>query len=409
LDYTGRKPSSWFVGQYLTLKNVDQVEVIDGEIFHTEGNKQLEVVFNEPIDPREGWFVVKSPLKTWGSVPVYLTVKTGESTVKRPSLKMSSKLKILQLADLHFSSFDGTCRDQYPEVADCKADKRTMKFIHKALDIEKPDLVVLTGDQIFGEDSFHSQSTLLKIVKPLIDRKIPYAMMFGNHDDEGNLNREQLAQFIQGLPYSLMERGTTDIEGVGNYVLQIPEKKPKLTIYIMDSHKYSPNPKVLPGYDWLKESQLDWIKEKHSKMPKAPLSMAFFHVPLPEYRNLEQGVVGNYKEGVTAPKYNTGARDILKSLGVSVVSVGHDHCNDYCLKDSKKLGSDVDGDIWLCYGGAVGEGGYGGYGGTTRRLRLFEIDSSKGQIKTWKILETTMEKFDEQILVKDGQPVNLLV
>ena len=402
LDYTGNRPSSWIRGDYLTLKTVGQVKIVDGEIVYTPGTVPVDVVFNSAVDPRDEWTVLPTPLRTSGTVPVFLTVKSGERVHRdtRPEIRMEDgKLKILQLADLHLSSFDGVCRDQYPQISDeCKADERTMVFVNKLLDIEKPDLVIFTGDQVFGEDSFHVQSTVLKLVAPLIDRNIPYAAMFGNHDDEGSMTREELCAFFETLPMSLVERGPSDIDGVGNYVLSIPRDDPKLTIYIMDSHKYSPKPRQLPGYDWIKENQLEWIKQRHQELGNTDLSMAFFHIPLPEYTNLAQGYVGNFKEGITAPKYNSGARDVLQSLGVSVVSVGHDHCNDYCLKDVKE-----DEGIWLCYGGGGGEGGYGGYGGTTRRARVYEIDGKT--ITTWKRLETTLELFDRQVLVREGTPV----
>lgn len=411
LDYNGAKPSSWLRGQYLRLETAGQVYAIGGRLAYTEGDNPVEVVFNQPVDPRPGWQVVKQPLNTWGSVPVYVTIKTRTTTsVEPPAFRMNGHhLKIVQLADLHLSSFDGVCRDQFPQTDDCKADAKTLQFVNKVLDVETPDLVMLTGDQVFGDDSFHTQSTILKLVAPLINRKIPYAVMFGNHDDEGSLNREELCEFYKTLPYCLIQRGPRDIDGVGNYALSISgNNSTPLNIYVMDSHKYSPNAKILPGYDWLKESQLEWIKQQKSMLPTTPLSMAFFHIPLPEHRNIDQGYVGNFKEGITAPKFNSGGRDVLKSIGVSVLSVGHDHCNDYCLLDHKEDASSDsigEGDIWLCYGGGGGEGGYAGYGGTTRRIRVFHVDAEKQEIKTWKRLETTMEVFDEQVLVRNGQPV----
>jgi predicted phosphodiesterase len=61
------------------------------------------------------------------------------------------------------------------------------------LDVEKPDLVILTGDQLH-HDILDSQSALFKVVAPLIERSIPYAVVFGNHDDEGTytLSRESI-------------------------------------------------------------------------------------------------------------------------------------------------------------------------------------------------------------------------
>jgi 3',5'-cyclic AMP phosphodiesterase CpdA len=379
----------------------------------------IDLLFGlDAVDPRPNWNLTKIPLQQITSdLPTYMTVKRKTpAPLLLPEIDLTvraskkSSYKILQVADLHFGTGEGTCRDQYPEVEDCKADKRTLTFLNRVLDLDNPDLVVLTGDQIFGEDSFDSITTTLKFLKPLIDREIPYALMFGNHDDEGSMSREQLMSFLQTLPYSLAKSGPDEIEGVGNYYFQVTDEETNesaLSFFVLDSHKYSQHPKVLPGYDWIKEDQLEYIKEldKSLKYGRNDLKFAFFHIPLPEFKNLQQGYTGNYKEGITAPRYNTFARQVLQEIGVSVISVGHDHCNDYCLLDSK-VGED-NNKIWLCYGGAVGEGGYGGYGGTTRRLRTFEVDLSSRSIKSYKRLETAPDQiFDEQTLVANGKPVS---
>lgn len=138
--------------------------------------------------------------------------------------------------------------------------------------------------------------------------------------------------------------------------------------------------------------------------------MAFFHIPLPEYLHFQSQqepdkqnlVIGNYKEGITAPKYNSGGLKALHDLKVSAVSVGHDHCNDYCLLEDS---ISKDEKIWLCYGGGGGEGGYAGYGGTERRIRIFEIDTQGNSIYTWKRLNGTPDEiFDHQTIVSDGVP-----
>ncbi|ONH68065.1 Phosphatase DCR2 [Cyberlindnera fabianii] len=430
---TGKK-WSFFTQQYLFVKSVPLTEIMgndavtkltvkpDGSVVHEiekfDPNRSnrfyygLDVIFSSPIDPRHDWTIHATPISgIQGNVPVFITTKNspGADQNGQPSLRVKDdgKFKILQVADLHFSSFEGICRDQFPEVPNCKADSRTLTFVNKVLDIEKPDLVVLTGDQIFGEDSFDSITTTLKYVQPFIERRIPYAITFGNHDDEGSMSREELMAFMKTLPFNVASEGPSDIDGVGNYILHVfSNNGPLINLYMLDSHKYSLSPKI-PGYDWVKENQLEWLKKNKPDAPTGdvnPINMAFFHIPLPEYRNVQGGIVGNAKEGITAPKYNTGTRDVLQSLGISVVSVGHDHCNDYCTMDVKD--GSQDDKIWLCYGGGSGEGGYGGYGGTTRRLRVFEMSTNEGVVKSWKRLETTPDEvFDVQTLVSGGKPI----
>jgi DNA repair exonuclease SbcCD nuclease subunit len=69
-------------------------------------------------------------------------------------------------------------------LPESEADPLTVDFIGKILDVEKPDLVILTGDQLH-HDIPDSQSALFKVVAPIINRSIPFAAVFGNHDSEG--------------------------------------------------------------------------------------------------------------------------------------------------------------------------------------------------------------------------------
>jgi len=86
--------------------------------------------------------------------------------------------KILQVADAHFGEDpDGTWG---PEQ-----DKKSTKVIEAVLDYERPDLVVLSGDEITGE-GLKGQKEIQKywqrVVKPLQDRGIQWTMVLGNHD-----------------------------------------------------------------------------------------------------------------------------------------------------------------------------------------------------------------------------------
>lgn len=356
----------------------------------------------DAVEPRPDWTMVKTT-KMSGTHPIYLSYHRGSLDVHaypHPSLKFNSdgKFKILQVADLHFLTGEGFCRDPVPpeSASGCRADPRTLEFIDKVLEIEKPDLVVLTGDQIHGDTAFDSESALFKAYNPFIARKIPFAAILGNHDHKGLLSRTQVMELTLILPYSVSEVGPGDISGAGNYVLTVASSNAEslaATFYFIDTHEYSKNPKFARTYDWIHEDQLSFF-DSHQK--KLPLAMAFIHIPLPEYRNVGQGIIGQNPEGVTAPHHNSGARDKFAQWGVQVATCGHDHANDYCLKDSN---SDT-GDVWLCYGGGAGEGGYGGYNGYVRRLRLYELDETKGSIRTWKRREDSPDAvFDDQTLV----------
>jgi hypothetical protein len=179
-----------------------------------------------------------------------------------------------------------------------------------------------------------------------------------------------------------------DISGVGNYVVAVENPKssplPKLAdirstaiaigLWFLDTHKYSPNERKYPGYDWLKTNQISWFNWQHDQLSPWPvdsLQAAFIHIPLTEYRTVTNAIIGGWREAPTAPVYNSGFRDALAEKNIMVLSAGHDHANDYCMLDEMKRNRDEK--TWMCYGGGVGYGGYGGYGGYQRRLRVFEV------------------------------------
>ena len=187
----------------------------------------------------------------------------------------------MQIADLHFSVGAGPCRDP-SSPCDGGAYAYTESLVERALDAEKPDLVVFTGDQLNGQgSSWDATSVLAKFAAPVISRRIPWAAVFGNHDDEdarGSGFRRDQVRLMQGLPYSLVQEGPEDIHGVGNYVLKImsadASKTHLLTLYFLDSGAYSAGIIDWFGflrpteYDYIHQNQIDWfLKESGVFLP----------------------------------------------------------------------------------------------------------------------------------------------
>ena len=127
------------------------------------------------------------------------------------------------------------------------------------------------------------------VLEQVSKRKIPFAVTFGNHDDEQGLSREELLKIIQHIPYSLTST-TKGISGTTNFILPIKSsdgQKNAEILYIFDSHSYS-QIKGVRGYDYIDFNQIQWYRENSSKYTQTnggtPLpSLAFFHIPLPEY------------------------------------------------------------------------------------------------------------------------------
>jgi Leucine-rich repeat (LRR) protein len=276
---------------------------------------------------------------------------------EKPVLKFNarSRFKIVQFTDIHI---------QY----DSYRSDSTLVMMRMVIKKEKPDLVVLTGDIVASDNR---KQAWLKVAQVMIDAKVPWAAMLGNHDAEYELDKEQTMNVIVGLPYNLTIAGPKELAGKGNYVLPIQASKSKKTaavLYALDSEERE-QPDVK---EWMDESQVRWYKEQSTAFTKqnngTPLpALAFFHIPFPEFddvigKSTTYGI--NYEK--IHPKRNIES-NLFKALqekkDVMGVFVGHEHNNNYI--------GNID-DICLAFGQAGGRQIYGDLGSGARVIELYE-------------------------------------
>lgn len=239
----------------------------------------------------------------------------------------SGQFKIVQFTDIHYK-------------IDKEASSASLDMMRSTLDAEKPHLVVFTGDVISSSnEAAKSWDNVLEIV---ISRKIPYMVTLGNHDDEGEWKRKQIAEYLVKKPFILNKVALLkDIRGVLNASVSIKAQDGEnaAIIYAMDSHAYSRIPKV-KGYGWFGTSQIEWFnnesrKYKAGRTDTLP-ALAFFHIPLPEYslafNDMKNKRIGVRYEAECAPEINTGMFAAMLEAGdVMGTFVGHDHVNDYLV------------------------------------------------------------------------------
>lgn len=281
--------------------------------------------------------------------------------------------KILNLADI-----------QYSDVNDIGKRSYTEETIKTLIEQEKPDLILMTGDQTWTATQRSSVKSLIKFMDSF---KIPWAPVFGNHDGEGNADKNWLADRYEESEYCLFKKGPNNIGGVGNYIINIMEGgKIAESIIMMDSgvgrnypednehlmysdalkndyegEEKSKNYKEYKlnddgtrqqaqygtDYEFISESQIAWYKWAIEGAAKinggtAPESTAVFHIALPEYHEaylqwLDSGFdpamgFGEMREQVCCPKINSGLFDVMKELGSTKnVIVGHDHVNTFSV------------------------------------------------------------------------------
>lgn len=232
---------------------------------------------------------------------------------------------------------------------------------------------------------------------------------------------------LQNLPFSLCESGPEQIDGIGNFYLQVlahaPSQLPLSTLYFLDSHSQIQSKIHNPDYDPVKKSQIDWFvnvsqaqqsaREKDNNVNRFHLSLAFLHIPLPEFGDRHLIIRnGHRREPTESPSFNSHFYDALVKGDISALGCGHDHVNDFCALLPQQTQQDGDKTPqlgpWLCYGGGSEFGGYCSYGRKRfhRRTRVWELDTSTGSLKTWKRVEYAMDRVDKLVLVESGAVID---
>lgn len=275
--------------------------------------------------------------------------------------------KIAQFTDTHYIH------------GDARADT-VIKNIRHVMETERPDLVMLTGDVIYGKPAEQSLRDVLDAVAAF---NVPFGIVFGNHDDEQGLDRAALLRIAQTYPTNVT-RTEPDIHGSSNYVLPIAGHAGPDTaavIYCFDSNAYS-QINGIKGYDYIRGDQVEWYRRTSRALTAAhggtPLpAYAFFHIPLPEYSDAvadeDAPFVGTRKERPCVPALNSGLFTAMKECGdVRATFVGHDHSNDYAV-------------LWhgilLAYGRF--SGGNTVYNDLPNGARLIELHEDGQQFDTW--------------------------
>ena len=275
--------------------------------------------------------------------------------------------RIVQFTDIHY-------------VAGAEPSKKSISMMEATLDSEKPDLVVFTGDIVVKAPTKKGWDEVLDVV---ISRKIPYIVTFGNHDDESEMKRSEVAEYVSSKPYLVNKAvGIPGVSGFlnGAVTIEATNGKPGAILYAMDSHAYSKNSRV-KGYGWFAHNQVEWYRQTSASFLKASVdtlpALAFFHIPLPEYKlafdDLKNKRVGVRYENECPPEINTGMYAAMLEAGdVLGMFVGHDHVNDY-LVDYR--------DIALAYG--CWSGSENTYQRNKNGARIIELKEGRRRFSTY--------------------------
>ncbi len=306
---------------------------------------------------------------------------SAETTLK---FNEDGTFKIIQVADL---------QDNTNPV------KKTLEYIKEVAADEKPDLFVLTGDNI--SDSVargYTKANSVKRVRKAIDGfmstfeeiGVPVAVVFGNHDAEGRVSKEEQMAIYNEYDCCIAIDEGEKLYGCGTYNLPVYSsdgKRIAYNLWLFDSNMYDD---INGGYDHVHEDQIEWYVNTSNELKaqnngKAVPSLAFQHIIVNEIFNalvqVDKGTAGAVKGDdklyYALPENAKGElleipcpgeidslqfEKMVEQGDVKAIFSGHDHENSFEVSYN---GIDIIN---------TPTSGFGAYGGDNRGVRVITLD-----------------------------------
>lgn len=286
-----------------------------------------------------------------------------------------------------------------------------VRMLNDAYDKYKPDLIVLTGDNILGNhlcdarigtrkvindidgERESMRIAIDKVMAPIEKRNIPVGMIFGNHDDKNNLTKEEQADMFKKYSCNIGLDCAEESGDIATYNIPIYSEdgsEVKFNIWMLDSAWLDREQDK--GFEYVKPQAIEWYKKKSAELKEANggdvvPSLMFQHIPMIEilelieecdkkdkdavkgpdnkYFKLKPGVKGTMGEHPCTVEKKTGQIEAIKECGdVKAVVFGHDHTN--CFEGT------VDG-VNLIQTSCAS---FRCYGLRNRGVRLFDIEEN---------------------------------
>ncbi|MFB4352062.1 metallophosphoesterase family protein [Microbacterium sp. LS_15] len=335
-----------------------------------------------------------------GAAPANAAVTAEAGSTTRPTAPgRAGRLRFHSDGTFKVVQFNDTQDDEL-------TDRRTVELIEKVLDQEKPDFVVINGDVITGgcETRLAVKQAINNVVWPMESRQIPWAVTFGNHDEDSlpqsGVDEAGMLAIYRSYDYNVNAENTRGVTGTSNTIVTIGSSAKKnreaFALWLIDSGRYAPesiNGQDFSGYptwDWVRMDQVAWYRQQSQELEKrrgAKLpGLMFLHIALWEHRFMWWGgvdtrtesdaargrarhrITGERNEDECPGPFNSGMFNAILERGdVKGVFVGHDHINDYA--------GDYYG-VQLGYAPGTGFGAYGLDGAERNRMRggrVFEL------------------------------------
>lgn len=284
---------------------------------------------------------------------IAFAANSGENDVLK--FDKNGEFKIFNICDM---------QDDYP------MNETIVAFIKDMIKMHNPDIVVLGGDNTTASKETKADA-IREICEIFVESETYFTFVFGNHDDEQGVSREELFALykLYGGKYCLAYDAVPELSGVGTHNLTVKSSdgsKIAYNLYMFDSNSYAyDDAGNRLGYDAVHTDQIEWYKNTSAVLKAANggetvKAMAFQHIIVQEInemmfydfpiaigeatRNYESGsytylpFVHNIKDGflLEAPcpgYYNYGQFDAFVETGDVVATFsGHDHLNSFTVE-----------------------------------------------------------------------------
>lgn len=244
--------------------------------------------------------------------------------------------KILVLTDIHLKNhgtFAAWLGINY--ILDGISDMALDKLVKNT----DPDLILVLGDTVLTQ---RNDIEYRRFVKNMDSYGKPWACVFGNHDDEGRADKKKLADILNESEYGLFNYGPNDLHGIGNYIIELVRgDKTEYSLFMMDTGSSS---EFTAQTDGINEKQLKWYEwnmraftEKNKG--ETPKNMAFFHIPLQIYSQIDSYQLGDRAENSAVQNLSVDFFNSFKANNGTHILVGHDHNNNFISQiDNVKIG-----------------------------------------------------------------------
>lgn len=240
-------------------------------------------------------------------------------------------------------------------------DPRTLAAMDRLVEKERPDFVMLGGDNCDGrvlKTAEELQSYLEIFTSPMEKREIPWAHVFGNHDYDVAMDRVEQTKIYERFPHCVSKH-TENISGVTNYVLPIYRSNGEgiaFQLWAMDTKHYFADSglpyeaeirnfnafSVASKWDVIRFDQQMWYWNSSRELEKyndAKIDgMLVMHIAPWEFQYLMDDPDRTGAKGIGAERQSLGMLNsgifstLLQRGDIRCISCGHTHGN--CFEGS---------------------------------------------------------------------------